>query len=245
MSAIAEIERIQEAYARRRKRPHSFVTPSSVFMSQETERHFLDIVRKHGLDLLADARLLDVGGGGGFFVRSLLKYGVRCEHLYSVDLWESRLHDGHMILPSLNLACADGSRLPFADSSFDLVIQRTMLSSITSPDLRHGIAAEMLRVLKRDGAILSYDMRFIRPGDHDMCAMNRSELKRLFPGCGIDLRPFGMPPVLARFLAPRSFALCQMVSSIWPIKTHYWAAIRNAAWTKSVVKTAAGRPRHI
>ncbi len=125
---------------------------------------------------------MDVGAAGGYFLRSLLKYGAYAGNLFGVDIWESRVLDGRIRVPSLTLLCADGKALPFPDESFELVVQLTMFSSIIDFDIRQAIAAEMKRVVKKTGAIFSYDFRFKRPGDDDVCAMTKARVRELFKG---------------------------------------------------------------
>src|SRR5690606_13479747 len=52
---------------------------------------------------------------------------------------------------------AEGSALPFADRSFDLVFQSVVFSSVLDGVLRRGMAAEMLRVCDVGGHILWID----------------------------------------------------------------------------------------
>lgn len=58
--------------------------------------------------------------------------------------------------PSSGFANADGQSLPYSSASFELILQYTAISSILDPELRRNICADMLRVLKPGGMILSY-----------------------------------------------------------------------------------------
>ena len=55
--------------------------------------------------------------------------------------------------------CANAAELPFPDGEFDLVTHFTCLSSVLDPGLRAAIAAEMWRVVRPGGVVLSFDMR--------------------------------------------------------------------------------------
>jgi SAM-dependent methyltransferase len=53
----------------------------------------------------------------------------------------------------------DAAQLPYADESFDLVMQFMCLSSVLDSLMREQIADEMWRVLRPGGSILFYDLR--------------------------------------------------------------------------------------
>ncbi len=221
-----EVERLRTAYQERfRHRPVNFLGAANIFLAQERERHFLRLLRKYAGRPLEELRILDVGCAGGYFLRSLLKYGIPAGNMVGIDIWQELLEQGRRIVPSLTLVCASGDHIPFPDASFDVVLQSTMFSSVLSDVLRAGIAREMLRVAKPDGVVFSYDFRYQRPGDHDVKAVSRRELRRLFSGARVITERSTLPPPLARFLAPRSLALCQLASSLCPFKSHYWAAV--------------------
>jgi SAM-dependent methyltransferase len=105
----------------------------------------------------ADLRVLEVGCGSGYFLSRFLEYGAR--HASGIDLLESRVALARKRDPRLEVLAGDAAELPWDDASFDLVTQFTCLSSVLSPSLRQRIAAEMWRVLRPGGALLSYDMR--------------------------------------------------------------------------------------
>lgn len=222
-----ERERISNAYTRRLgNRTVSFYDPTNVFFAQEMERDFIKLLREYGLVPLEDKRLLDVGTAGGYFLRSLLKYGVSPANLFGVDIWEGRLIDGHRRLPALTLLCADGRALPFPSESFDIVVQTTMLSSVLDRGIRRQIGNEIIRVLKKSGMAFSFDFRFKRPGDCDVCAITLRELEDTFAGCNVAVRTCCAPPKLIGLLAPRSQMWCEIACGLWPLKTHYWATVK-------------------
>ena len=226
-TSLTECKRISGTYANRfRKHGNSFYSPASIFVAQGLERLFLDLLRAHNLLPLEGKRLLDVGSAGGFFLRSLLKYGPKSSDLFGVDIWEDRIREGRQMVPTLGLLCADGKEIPFRDETFDIVTQRTMFSSVLSETLRARIGREMLRVLKPGGYIFSFDFRVKRPGDHDVCAMTARRIMRIFPGCQFEFRSCGIPPPIVRMIAPKSYLLCELLSSIWVIGTHFWTVIR-------------------
>lgn len=100
--------------------------------------------------LSADARVLDVGCGLGATVRHL-----RSQHgfsAYGMDYSPRQLSEAPKDLP---LTRADGSLLPFADSSFDALFCECVLSLIADKGQAVG---EFKRVLKDKGKLIISDL---------------------------------------------------------------------------------------
>ncbi|MCU1332661.1 MAG: uncharacterized protein JWM08_1653 [Candidatus Angelobacter sp.] len=227
----AAAKEIQSVYSRRfSQRSYDFYSDASIFANQTDERAFIRLMQRHSMFPLNEKLILDVGTGGGFFLRSLLKYGIHCSRLFGVDFWEARIRDGRAIAPCIPLICATAEMLPFASDLFDVVVQRTMFSSILDDEKRLRAAREMLRVVKPGGIIVSHDFRVKRPGDHNVCSITAAELRRLFGDADLALVTAGIPPQLVRMLAPRSFLACLFLSTVWPspFRCFYWAVARKA-----------------
>jgi ubiquinone/menaquinone biosynthesis C-methylase UbiE len=212
-----DAKQIETRYAARfSRRNYDVYGDASVFQNQSNERLFLSLMKRYSVFPLRDKLILDVGTGSGFFLRSLLKYGIPSSHLFGVDFWEARIEEGRAIAPCLPLFCATAEMLPFTDDFFDVVVQSTMFSSILDGERRLKAAREMLRVVKPGGIVVSHDFRIKRPGDSAVCSITAAELHRLFAGAELALLAEGLPPQLVRVLAPRSFLACQFLSTIWP-----------------------------
>lgn len=95
---------------------------------------------------------------------------------------------------------ANAMQLPFANATFDLVLMATMLSSVLDDDIRHGIAAEVDRVLKPGGRVLVYDMRYPNPQNREVRPITKRELASLFPRLVADSRSLSVIPQLSRAL---------------------------------------------
>jgi ubiquinone/menaquinone biosynthesis C-methylase UbiE len=98
----------------------------------------------------AGARLLDLGAGTGAVASAL---GERARHLRLVvgcDLSARMLDHARLGVTRLRVVSADAARLPFRQSSFDLVTANCVLSHL--PDHRLCLA-EVKRVLARPGAL--------------------------------------------------------------------------------------------
>lgn len=181
---MAELER---AAARYRERDASAALsgfwslrhPAVLHVAQERERVALRLIAHAGLDL-ASLRVLDVGCGPGLELASLLRWGVRPEALFGIDLSRERLQAARGMAPAA-LACASATALPLADASFDLLLQNVVFSSIVEPAARRACAAEMRRVLRPGGWLLWYDAFRSRARDPHFRPVPRAEVQALFP----------------------------------------------------------------
>jgi SAM-dependent methyltransferase len=155
----AELERIRAAYRERdaaASAAYSWADAGYRFYMQELEWALLRDLGRAGV-ALGGADVLEVGCGSGYFLHRLHEYGAA--RAAGIDLMEARVEDARARYPTLELVAGDAAALPWPDASFDVVTHFTCLSSVLDPGLRRAIAAEMWRVCRPDGAIVSYDMR--------------------------------------------------------------------------------------
>ena len=193
---------------------------------QDRERKVLAALRRLGVRL-AEIRLLEVGCGTGVWIRDFVKWGVPPENIWAVDLQTESVDEARRrSAAGVHFECCSATSLPFAPRSFDLVLQSTMFSSILEPAVRRIVAAEMQRVTDPDGSILWYDLRVNNPWNSDVRGVGRAEVAELFPGCQIDLRRISLAPPLARWIAPRSYVLWLLLTSVPWLCTHYLGVIR-------------------
>ena len=142
----AELDRIRTEYRARdaaSDSPYRWDNPGYVSYVQGLERSLLRAFDDAGVSL-ADARVLDVGCGSGYFLNRLREYGAGEAH--GIDLMEDRVAEGRKRYPALQLHIGSATELPFEDGEFDLVTQFTCLSSILDDDVRLAAAREMQRV---------------------------------------------------------------------------------------------------
>jgi SAM-dependent methyltransferase len=157
----AEADRIRQAYGERDRtgavaQLYSYQNPAFLFHMQERERALLRRLREAGVRL-DGAKVLEVGCGSGHVLQRLKEFGAGEAH--GVDLMEARIAAGRAAYPTLHLQEGDAAHLPFADGSFDVVAQFMCVSSVLDPGVRRAILAEMWRVLRPGGWLVSYDMR--------------------------------------------------------------------------------------
>ena len=198
-------------------------------MLRERERRVLELLARERTLPLAERRVLEVGCGSGTWLRDLVRWGVRAENLFGVELLADRVEEARRsVAPGVSVERADIAQLPFVDASFDLVLQSTVFTSIAEDERRRRSAAEMLRVLRPAGLILWYDFHVDNPRNAAVRKVTRGELDSLFPGCTIRAESITLAPPIARVIAPLSSHLYDILATIHPLRTHTLAAIRPA-----------------
>lgn len=232
MTTAGELDRIRAEYARRDRDPavrdrYSPFRPDALFAAQTRERAVLRLLGQAGYEPLDRVSVLDVGCGEGGVLADLIRWGADPARLCGCDLLPGRVGAARRVLPAATrLAVADGGALPYPAASFDLVLQFTMLTSVLDDPLRQRIAAEMWRVLRPDGAILSYDFRFRRPDNPAVQAIQPRELCALFPQGACQTRRVTLAPPIARALARWSWLACELLAWVPWLRTHDLILIR-------------------
>ena len=227
-TGAGEIERIRREYAARSRQ-----IPAGFYDWQRTENQFLHasaaracakLLGEAGAFPLDRAEILDVGCGQGGWLLEFLQWGATVARLHGADLLPERIEYARERLAGAELHCGDARELPWPDASFDLVSQFTMFSSILDPAVRQQVAGEMLRVARRGGNILWYDLRRSNPM-RPVRGLGREEIQRLFPGCTIRFLNATLAPPLARRVAPHSWAAGFALESLSFATTHLAAVI--------------------
>ncbi|MGH7917584.1 MAG: class I SAM-dependent methyltransferase [Candidatus Binataceae bacterium] len=232
---FAAEERLIEARWRESLRPAAgspWFNAAHVYRIQEQERAILRVLRSNGYTELKNTRVLDIGCGPGGWLHRMMLWGARPENLAGIDLVAERVEIGRQLLPStVALAIGNAARLDYADATFDVVIMSLVLSLILDPELRRHIALETLRVMKPGGIVIWYDYRY-KPPKLKLHPMRLDEIRQLFTGCEVQLRSLTpIPPV--RRLARYSWMLCELISKVAPLRTHYIGAIRKRPETRT------------
>jgi SAM-dependent methyltransferase len=206
---------------------YDYADPANLFAIHDRERRLLAALRANGLDALSSSRVLEIGCGTGFWLRSFVQWGVSPSRIVGLELDERRAQVARLRTPrGVGIVRADGARAPFADGTFDVVLQSTVFSSILDRGVRTAVAAEMLRVLGVNGTILWYDFRYNNPRNKDVAGIRLDDLGRLFPGCRISSQSVTLAPPLLRAVAPISTVAARMLSAVPPLRSHLLAFVR-------------------
>jgi ubiquinone/menaquinone biosynthesis C-methylase UbiE len=225
-----EVARIREAYARRQEAPHgvySFLNPSYVLQVQERESELLSMLSQHGVDSLEGKRILEIGCGIGYWLRSFLQWGALPENVVGIDLLPERIEQARKLCPhGVGLECGNATAIDYPEASFDLVLQSTVLTSILDPEMRQQIAGEMLRALRPGGFALWYDFFVDNPRNPDVRGIRSGEIRNLFPDCQIYLRRITLAPPIGRLVGQYSPFMYLLLSRIKILCTHYLGLIK-------------------
>ncbi len=153
--------------------------PGVLFQSLAFEKANIRALGKIPLDR-GSARILDVGCGTGSSLISFIKLGFDPANLFGVDIEAERITMAKQRVPNVDFRAGDARELPFADESFDLVIESTMFVMIPDEAVAGAIASEMLRVTKPGGHLMLVDWRYGKPGNPDFSGLSNDRMRRLF-----------------------------------------------------------------
>jgi ubiquinone/menaquinone biosynthesis C-methylase UbiE len=128
---------------------HADADDYNVFTPDATARLIGAFVRLTGLQ--PGARVADLGCGSGAFTTLLARAGYDCVGL---DISTKLLAVGRRKYPGIDFVEGDIERLPFAPASFDGVLLSGVVHHFPDPSR---CAAEVFRVLRRDGRFLAFD----------------------------------------------------------------------------------------
>lgn len=220
-----ESQRIKDVYERRKTEVnyelYSRFNSGCMYRWIKYECSMVSILKKHGLTNWSDLKALEVGCGIGKQLQYFVLLGAHPSNLHGIDIFQHSVDKGKALNPALNLTCSDATALQFPDRSFDVVYQHTMFTSILDPDMKKKIAAEMARVVKKDGWIIWYDFLMNNPSNRDVRGIGAKEIRELFPGFRQYFYRVSLAPPLARAVSPYSWFLCEMLERIPFLRSHY------------------------
>lgn len=159
-----ESERILAEYEERTKNKlfgsvYSSFSPFAIYNMARLDIHLGQALRRTEMLPLTGKRILDVGCGDGRQLLSFLIQGALPDDLYGIDLIPERIADAKAKHPLLHLQSNSAEQLDYPDSTFDLVTQFTVFSSILDGQMQASIAKEMARVTRPGGLVIWYDLR--------------------------------------------------------------------------------------
>lgn len=235
-----ELRRIAEVYTARDARADTTGAISDLANAafvQQVELRLLRALRRAGTQL-GQCDVLDVGCGSGYYLNRLSEFGAR--RTVGIDLMAERVALGKRRYPLLDLRSGSATDLPFSDGEFDIATQFTCLSSVLDPVVRARVAAEMWRVVRPGGLIVSFDMRpapavlrFARrkrgsePAGAIIRPLGRHEVGLLFPGHLVVAEYPALHPSIIEFVKVRPTAVA-LLSTLPFLRSHLLAVIRRS-----------------
>ena len=175
---------------------------------------------------LKENKILEIGCASGEIINDLIRLGANEEKILGIDIRKESISKAKTLFPYAKIELMDASQLQFKNCTFDLVTAFTLFSSVLELNLRKKIAAEIIRVLKPNGIILFYDMRFNNPFNKYVLGIKRNELKKLFPKTKIISNHITLFPYLTRTINFKTKTLYTFLSKFDFLKTHNIAVIR-------------------
>jgi ubiquinone/menaquinone biosynthesis C-methylase UbiE len=213
-----EVSRVYEGYARseRKQRAWAADNPGNAAIRSELLDH---VQRLAGPQLAGAGGILDAGCGTGWFLRALADAGVEPARLHGIDIQPERIAAAQRAVPGAAIETGDAQRLPFADESFTVVLQLTLLSSLGSHrDIREALG-EGMRVLAPGGLLLVYEPRVPNPLNRHTLLVGNSDLD----AAGVSPRQelsLTVLPALARRLGRRTGTGYERLARLPFLRTH-------------------------
>ncbi|MGI9460545.1 MAG: class I SAM-dependent methyltransferase [Pirellulales bacterium] len=229
-SVKAEADRIQTVYRKRSLSHHySWFDPSYAFMIQQRNQVLLKLLDQHAVSKhFNDFNLLDIGCGTGAWLRTFIEWGLRPENAFGIELLQERVDVAKCLCPTqVNIQQGNARNLPFADQTFDMVLQATVFTSILDENIQLEIAKEMLRIMKPGGVILWYDFFRNNPRNPNVRGVTKNRIHSLFPHQQISLTRTTLAPPITRFVVPKTWLGGVFLETMPFLRTHYLGIIRN------------------
>jgi ubiquinone/menaquinone biosynthesis C-methylase UbiE len=225
-----EIQNIALRYERRANLPanrYARLNPAVNAVVQERQTALIRLFSSLGINDLSSLKVLEVGCGSGANLLELLQLGAAPENLVGNELLEDRLTSARQRLPQATaLFAGDASQLPLPDSSFDMVYQSTVFSSILDDDLQASLAGKMWRLAKSGGGVLWYDFTFNNPSNPDVRGVTVRRIRELFPRGEYFVQKVTLAPPIARRVVPVHPALYSVFNALPFLRTHVLCYIK-------------------
>jgi len=221
---VAERRRIRVEYQRRANEVsadrYASWQPATKLIIEGRRRTAIEMLRRANVFPGPTDKCLEVGCGSHGWFNDLIDWGVSETNMHGIELDPERALQARENFPNSDPRLGDAVELPWADSSFKLVICSTLFTSVLDSKVRSLIANEIVRVLAPGGALLWYDFAFDNPRNRSVRGISRRQLRKLFPSLRGETRSVTLAPPLARAIAPRSWTLARLLEKIPMLRTH-------------------------
>jgi SAM-dependent methyltransferase len=188
----------------------------------EREERLVRYFVSEGMHSLEGLKILEVGCGAAALLRRLFDLGAEPAKCVGLDVRGQRLQTAKSLSPAaLNLVEGAGERLPFRDGEFDVALQFTVFTSILDRGVKHTIAGEMLRTLRRGGRLIWYDFAYSNPRNPNVRGIGRREVRELLPGCKLRFERVTLAPPIGRAAVAVAPLLYHLLSLTPILRTHY------------------------
>src|SRR5438046_2773842 len=220
---VTEADRIAAAYENLEERAGRRWDPANQgnhAILAERRRRTTRVLQGAGLVPLTGRRVLEVGSGTGAELAWLRELGAEPSNLIGVDLLEDRVAAARKAFPDLDFRQGNAEHLEFGPGEFDLVLAITVFSSILDRGMARNVASEIVRVLRPDGALLWYDVRYDSLSNRNVRGVTAARVRDLFPSLQGELRTLTLLPPLARRLGPLTAGCYPLLPALPPLRSH-------------------------
>jgi len=193
--------------------------PGNAAMLRERERLLGALLENRRGRPLQECCVLDAGCGWGHVMAWLARIGVRAKNLTGVDVMPNRLASARETYGDFRFIESDLGEFVAPDATYDLIVCTTLFSSIRDDTAAIRVAGNLRRMLRRDGAIVWYDIRYPNPWNRSVRATGRSRIRRLFPDLSLRLRSMTLIPQVSRRLGP-AIGAYPLLGALPPLRTH-------------------------
>ena len=179
-------------------------------------------------ELRGAGKILDLGCGTGWWLRSLAEAGVDPARLQGIEEQPARVEAARRAVPGARIDVGDARALELEDGSFALVLLFTVLSSLpTSEDVTAALA-EARRVLQPGGLLLIYEPRVTNPLNRNTRRLRDGDLDAAGLAPREQLSLTLLPP-LARRLGARTEDRYERLARLPLLRTHRLVVLPRAA----------------
>jgi len=191
----------------------------------------LSLFRKYSLidnnTSLSQKRILEIGCGNGINLLLLIILGANPSNLFANELLEERTKTARLLLPAnVRVFEGDAMSLDLVPSSFDVVLQSTVFSSILDDEYQNCLANKMWSLLKPGGGVLWYDFIYSNPNNHDVRGIKRKRINELFPEGSVQFWRVTLAPIIGRRIVSIWPGLYYIFNAFPFFKTHIFAWIK-------------------
>jgi len=136
---------------------YSWRNPVGLYMRWRIQHSIIKMLNKNSI-ILSDKKILDIGCGYGEWLHFFSVIRGDSQNLVGIDITEERIKRARMINPGINFICSDATYLPFADQSFDIVMQFDCFEHFVDEEALNKASSEVIRILKRNGMLIWFDL---------------------------------------------------------------------------------------
>ena len=200
----SEARRVAQAYAAYRADPRraaawSAENPGNLAIRHEVSEAIWRLIGPH-----AEAGILDVGCGTGWWLEELAARTGDASKLAGLDLQPERVEAARGKCPGADVREGDARRLPWPDDSFGAVTLLLALSSMGQPMNMSAALREARRVVVPGGLVVVWEPRWPAPRGGRL-TVSAGFLRQALAPIEAEF-PITLVPVLARRLGERATA---------------------------------------